>query len=122
MLYGLFFLIGVLTTKLAQLLLNMTPLYKLWKASEIGFLKNLIECETLRNKSLQVVKVCYEEANKLEDFSKVEAAVNSKFIEYEEMTLQIMKAMLPYETSYTNTREAIAWLKAKIKIEEITDV
>ena len=121
MLYGLFFLLGVFTTKLLQILLTIEPLYKLWKIAEIGFLKNLLQAEMLRHQSLAVVKLCYVEAEKEEEFGKVEEAINKKFSEFEEVSLQVVKKMLPYETSYKNTKEAVEWLTQKVLKGEITD-
>lgn len=121
MLYGLFFLLGVLTTKLSQTLLRVEPLYKLWKIAEIGFLKNLLQSEMLRHQSLAVVRLCYIEADKEDEFQKVEEAINKKFNEYEEVSLQIVKQMLPYQTSYSNTKEAVEWLTQKILKGEMTD-
>jgi len=121
MLYGLFFLLGVLTTKFLQTLLRIEPLYKLWKIAEIGFLKNLLQCEMLRHQSLAVVRLCYIEADKEGEFQKVEEAINKKFNEYEEVSLQIVKQMLPYQTSYSNTKEAVEWLTQKILKGEMAD-
>jgi len=121
MLYGLFFLLGVLTTKLLQTLLRVEPLYKLWKIAEIGFLKNLLQSEMLRHQSLAVVRLCYIEADKEGEFQKVEEAINKKFNEYEEVSLQIVKKMLPYETNYSNTKEAVEWLTNKILKGEMAD-
>ena len=121
MLYGLFFLLGVLTTKLLQTLLRVEPLYKLWKIAEIGFLKNLLQSEMLRHQSLAVVRLCYIEADKEGEFQKVEEAINKKFNEYEEVSLQIVKQMLPYQTNYSNTKEAVEWLTNKILKGEMAD-
>lgn len=121
MLYGLFFLLGALTTKLLQVLLRIEPLYKIWKIAEIGFLKNLLQSEMLRHQALAVVKLCYIEAEKEEEFQKVEEAINKKFEEYEEVSLQIVKKMLPYETNYNNTKEAVELLTNKILKGEMTD-
>lgn len=121
MLYGLFFLLGVFTTKFLQILLRVEPLYKLWKIAEIGFLKNLLQSETLRHQSLAVVKLCYAEAQKEDEFEKVEEAINKKFAEYQEVSLRIVKKMLPYETNYSNTKEAVEWLTNKILKGEMVD-
>lgn len=121
MLYGLFFLLGVLTTKLLQILLKIEPMYKLWKIGEIGFLKNLLQSEMLRQQSLAVVRLCYIEAEKEEEFEKVEQAINKKFTEYQEFSLRVVKDVLPYETNYSNTKEAMEWLTQKILKGEMTD-
>ena len=104
-----------------QTLLRVEPLYKLWKIAELGFLKNLLQCEMLRHQSLAVVKLCYIEAQKEEEYKAVEEAINKKFIEYEEFSLQIIKKMLPYETNYSNVKEAIEWFTQKVLKGEMAD-
>lgn len=122
MLYAMFFLLGVFTVKFLQILFNIKPLYNLWKVGELGFLKSLLQSEMLRHQSLAILKVCYFDVDKEEEYKTIEQAVNKKFSDYQEFSLQIIKHMLPYETKYNNTEEAMKWLTEKFKNGELTDV
>lgn len=122
MLFGLFFLLGVFIANFLQILLNIKPLYKIWKVVELGFLKNLLQSETLRHQSLEILRLCYEEANKLEEYETVKEAVNNKFIQFQDVSIQQLKETLPYDIQYNNTKEAVGWLTSKLKKGELNDV
>lgn len=75
----------------------------------------MTEIETWRYQSLAIVKLCYEEAEKEEEFAKVEQKIHEKFTLFQQNILGILKVNLPYKVDYTNLMEAYKKLQEENK-------
>jgi hypothetical protein len=71
--------------------------------------------EVWRYQAINVVKLCYEESGRQEEFAKVEAKIHEKMTLFQQNILAILKANLPYRTDYTNLMEAYKTLQEEYK-------
>jgi hypothetical protein len=118
MLYGLFFLLGVLVQKLGSILLDIEPMFKYWKLAEFNSLKVLAESELLYRQSITILEISYNDAGKTEEFPKIKDAINKKHREIQMSLLNQMRLILPYETNYKTPEEAFKIIE-KIAKQEI---
>lgn len=111
----IFFLLGALTVKVLQALLSIIKSYSIFKFTEHYCITIMTEIETWRYQSLAIVKLCYEEAGREEEFAKVEQKIHEKFTLFQQNILGILKANLPYRTDYSNLMEAYKKLQEEQK-------
>lgn len=102
----IFFFLGVLFLKLSQELFNIVVSYKLFKYTEIYSLSLLADLEVYRLQALQIIKICYNEADRQEEFPKVEEKLNERFRMLQNLTIAAIKHKLPYKTNYETLEEA----------------
>lgn len=105
MLYFLFFILGAFTFNLFQILLSIIKGYEIFKFVEQYSLMLMVELEVYRHQSLQILKLCYEEAEKEEEYSKVESKIHQKFNLFQESILERIKNRIPYSLQYSNLEE-----------------
>lgn len=111
----LFFIAGVFASIVGHGLFNIVRLYKFWKAAEIGSFKVLAQSNVLYYQSLTVLKLCYEEANKIEDYKVIERVLTEKHEEAQKQLVSSMKQLIPYEVRYNTPKEALEELSDYLK-------
>jgi hypothetical protein len=121
MLYALFFLLGVFATRFAEIVLQVNPLYKVWKIAEWGSLKILSEAEVLRRQALAILEICYADVDKAEEFTKIKKTINKKHEQQQEALINLIRKLLPYETNYKTPQEAYKFIEAIAKKGEWAD-
>lgn len=114
MLYFLFFLLGLFTARLIELLITINQAFKIWKLVEFSTLNIMAENDQWRAQALTILKLCYEEANRLEEYEKLETVINSKYSSIQDFILAGMKGHLPYNVNYNNLNEAIVVYKKEL--------
>jgi hypothetical protein len=113
--YFLFFLLGVLTTKALQALLNIITAYNVLKKAEIVTLAVMLESEAWRIQAITILELVYTDVERQEEFEKIKESVNKRYKEVQDNVLAIMKLKLPYQVPYTNLSEAAEHFKANTK-------
>jgi hypothetical protein len=98
--YFIFFIAGAMTTKLAQALLSIIGSYRVFKFTEYYSVTLMAQIEMWRYQAVTVVKLCYDEAGREEEFREVEKKIHEKFFFLQQNVLQIIKNHLPYKVDY----------------------
>jgi len=119
MLYGLFFLLGVLTDKLLTLLLQAQPLQKVWRFAEYAALRILSEAEVLKRQAITILEISYNDVGKQEELFLIKETINKKHEERQIILINVMRKLLPYETSYKTPQEAFKYLEQIVKQGEL---
>jgi hypothetical protein len=115
MIMFIFFIAGVLVSIIGHGLFNIVQLYKFWKSAEIGSFKVLAQANVLYYQSLTVLKLCYEESNKIEDYKVIEKVLTEKHEEAQKQLVSVMKNIIPYEVRYNTPKEALEELNDYLK-------
>jgi hypothetical protein len=118
MIYFLFFMLGAFCFKLFQELLSVIGGYQIFKFVEQYSITLIAELEVYRHHSLQILKLCYEEADKLEEYEKVKGKINEKFGLLHTGMIAAIKNRIPYPVDYTNLQEAIKIIEKQEKKDE----
>lgn len=111
MLYFSFFILGALTFKVLQELLSVISGYQVFKFTEHYTITMMAELEVYRLQSIKILELCYEEAERGEEFNKVKDKINEKFNFLQNGIMKIIKSKLPYKVQYDNFREAVKILQ-----------
>lgn len=113
--YFLFFLLGALSTKILQGLLNIVTAYSVLKKVEIVAMAIMLESEAWRIQALAILELAYKDVEKQEEFEKIKESINKRYKEVQDNVLAIMKEKLPYQIPYTNLTEAAEHFKITTK-------
>jgi len=113
----LYFLAGILTHKIVQYILSITPNYYIYKHSELTAIKLLGEIYLTKLKSLEMLKIIYEHVGKEEEYAKAEKILKLNYETLINNSLSTMKLYLPYKVPYNSINEAISYFIQKNKVE-----
>ena len=116
MLYFLFFMLGAFTFKLFGELLSVITGYQVFKFVERYAITLMAELEVYRFQSIQILELCYDEADKDEEFQNLKGKINERFDLLHEGMIAAIKNRLPYKVDYKHLKDAI-----KIVVEEKKD-
>lgn len=105
--FAIGFFSGWLTISLFQTLLSINSAYKIWKMAELAAIKIMADNEQWRHQSLTILKLCYEEAEKLEQYQKIELVINEKHKTIQKFIIKNLKSNLPYGVEYETLEQAV---------------
>lgn len=117
----LFFLAGVITLRMLQFFLSITPNYNIYKESEMACLKMLGEFSVQKHTALNLLKVVYENSENKEEYYKAEKQIKLHFDTLINNSLLIIKNNLPYKVPYNTLNEAFTYYILKYKSEVASD-
>ena len=109
--YFIFFLAGAVASRIFGTLISIGASYRIFKFTEFYCVTLMVELEGWRHQAITVVKLCYEEAGRMEEFAKVEQKIHEKFFFFQQNILAIMKSKLPYQTKYDGILEGYKQLQ-----------
>lgn len=113
----IFFLAGIITHKVLQFCLSITPNYNIYKEAEMTALKILGELYVARQTSLKVLKAIYESTDKQEEYFEAEKKIKVHYDTLINNSLLNIKKNLPYKVPYNTLNEAIAYYIQKHNME-----
>lgn len=113
MLYFIFFITGALSLRFLQALFSISSGYTVFKFTEFYCITIMTEIEIWRRQALQILELCYSEADRDEEFGEVQAKIHEKYNILQQNILSFLKSKLPYQTNYSNLSEAVTVLLNK---------
>ncbi len=113
----LYFLAGVLTHKVLQFILSITPSFNIFKEVELTCLKVLTNMYVNQQQTIQVLKTVYDSAEDKEEFYKAEKTIKLHHETLINNSLAFMKKNLPYKVPYNTLNEALSYYIQKNKLE-----
>ena len=108
-------LTGILLLRTMQVLFIINYGYKVWKLVELYSLKIMSENEQWRSQALTILKLCYQEANKENEYENIEKVINNKHQNIQNFMMEVLIKNLPYEVSYKNLEEAVKFYSPQLK-------
>ncbi len=115
--YFIFFIAGAMTMKLVQTLFSVIGGYKIFKFTEYYSVTLMAQIEMWRYQAVTIVKLCYDEAGRQEEFVEVEKKIHEKFFFLQQNVLGIIKSHLPYKVDYDTFLEGYKVLEKEKKNE-----
>lgn len=108
--YFIFFILGVLSLRLLQFMLAITPNYYIFKHAEYTVFKILGELHVQKLTVLKLMEICYHEIGKDAEYKSVESQVNKRYDDLINRYIKNLKSTLPYKTNYNSLDEAVKLL------------
>jgi len=107
--------------RMLQFFLSITPNYHIFKATEYVSLKILSDAYVDQLTALNVLKLTYEDADKLNEYIEIEKRIKQKNLALINKNIAVMKKYLPYKVPYTTIQEAAQHYVSSIKLEKRDD-
>lgn len=113
----IFFLAGIITYKVLQFCLSITPNYNIYKEAEMTALKILGEVYVTRQVSLRLLKAVYESSEDKEEYFEAEKKIKVHCDTLINNSLLNIKKNLPYKVPYNTLNEAVSYYIQKRSLE-----
>lgn len=118
MLYFICFILGMLTLKTFQSIVDIDSTYRIFKFAEIYSMALVLETEVWRKQAITIIKIVYDDADRQEQCEKIVAALDKRFDEVQQNIIKLIKKRVPYEVKYNSLSESETYIKYQLKLLE----